>query len=78
MQSKSISGAVGKGPSVPNRPSDVMAVKALLNSYSDQKLMRCDPSQHLPADSFVTPLFISRIEEFQRKVVGLRHPRVSS
>jgi len=74
MQSKSISGAVGKGPSVPNRSSDVMAVKALLNSYSDQKLRRCDPSQHLPVDSFVTPLLISRIEDFQRKVVGLQRP----
>ena len=69
MQCLSISAAVGKGPSVPNRPNDVMAIKRLLNSQAGPSF-----SRPLVVDGSVTPEFLARIETFQKQVVKMPVP----
>ncbi len=69
MQCLSISAAVGKGPIVPNRPNDVMAIKKLLNSQAGPSF-----SRPLIVDGSVTPEFLARIETFQKQVVKMAVP----
>ena len=65
---RTIQGSVGKGGT--NRISDIKVVQSLLNDNLEQLA----PLRPLAEDGKVGPHTVFAIEEFQRRVVGLRSP----
>lgn len=61
---------VGRGMATPPRDPDVLAVQKLINA----RISQIAPLARLVEDGTIGPRTIAAIEEFQRRVVGMRNP----